>query len=74
MAEYTVPFTTVASTTVTVEADNYDDALDAAYNALPTGLCAQCSGWNNPPGVEIGGEWEPEYDYIEKDGVKCDGD
>jgi hypothetical protein len=58
MAKYLVDLTATASTTITVEADNPDDAADKAYAAGTPTLCAQCSGWNNPPGVELSGDWE----------------
>lgn len=58
MPRFACYYTTTASTTVYVEADDIDDATDKADKAdLPT-ICAQCSGWNNPPGIDIG-EWEP---------------
>jgi hypothetical protein len=58
MTAYIVYLATSASTSVEVEADSPEEAEDKAYQAkLPT-LCAQCSGWNNPPGVELNDTWE----------------
>jgi len=39
MATYRVMFTTNASVTVTVEADDEDAALDAACEKIPSGVC-----------------------------------
>lgn len=61
MAKWICWYTTTASTSFTVEADDHDGALAAAErheveHGLP-GLCAQCSGWGRP-GVDLG-EWQP---------------
>lgn len=45
MPKYAVHFTGTASTTVEVEADSKEEAEEKAYDALPAGICAQCSGW-----------------------------
>ena len=55
MAEYVVYFRTVASTAIRVEADSEEDAIAEAYEHVPN-LCAQCSGWGQRAGVELG-EW-----------------
>lgn len=55
MSKFTVHFTTVASTTVTVEADDHDEAIDKACNEVYVSLCHQCAGE-----ADFGGEWEPE--------------
>jgi hypothetical protein len=54
-------FTTTASTSFEVDADDYDGALAATEryereHGFPT-LCAQCSGWDGP-GIELA-DWEP---------------
>jgi len=46
MAKFTVQLIAASSISVTVEADDVDDAIDKAYNEEPGGICAQCSGWN----------------------------
>lgn len=48
MPKYTVHFPRTAWYAVTVERDDddFDAVLDEAYEALPEGVCAQCSGWN----------------------------
>ena len=48
MARYRVYFETTASCTVEVDADDEDAALDKAHDEIPTGVCAQCSGWGQP--------------------------
>jgi hypothetical protein len=53
--KYTVHFTTVASTTVQVEADDPDEAIDRAYNEVYVSLCHQCAHE-----MDLGGEWEAE--------------
>jgi len=71
MAEYKIPFKTGAFTWVTVEADNYDDAVDKAFVEGMPGVCAQCAGWGNyaaHSGVELGDEWEADETYYEVDG------
>lgn len=57
MAKYRVNFETVASTYVEVEAANEEDALEKAYERGQSSICAQCSGWGQDPGIELG-EWE----------------
>lgn len=58
MAKYIVYLNTVASTSIEVEADNEDDAMEKAYDSgMPT-ICAQCSGWNQPHNLDLGDEWE----------------
>jgi hypothetical protein len=58
MAKYIVYLTTTASTSVGVEADDADAAVDAAESAdMPT-LCAQCSGWGQDYSLELSDVWE----------------
>jgi hypothetical protein len=47
MSTYRIYFTNVTSTSIEVEADDLDEAIDAAYEKLPGSICAQCSGWGN---------------------------
>lgn len=65
--KYRVSMVQTASTMVEVEAEDIDDAIDKAWQEAPGGLCAQCSGWNNPPGVDLAGEWEASVVYDEHD-------
>ncbi|QSM87561.1 hypothetical protein I3U44_17175 [Mycobacteroides abscessus subsp. bolletii] len=66
MSEYTVYFTTVASSPgITVEADDPEDAINKAWDSddLPSlgSICHQCAR-----AFDLGGEWEPNA-------VECDG-
>lgn len=64
MPEFTVHFTQTASTSVTVEADDLEAAIEAAWSQAPSGLCHQCSSSRyGTPGVELAGDWEPESVY-----------
>ena len=60
MARYRVYFETTASCTVEVDADDEDAAIDKAYDEIPSGVCAQCSGWGQPWSLDFG-----ELDLIE---------
>lgn len=66
--KYRVYLSTGASMTVTVEVDDNldpdkakEEAIEKAFNAAPSGVCAQCSGWGQPWGLNLG-EWEIERD------------
>lgn len=59
MPKYRVYLQTSASMTVTVEAEDPDAALDAAYEEAPGGVCAQCSGWGKNWSLDLG-EWESD--------------
>lgn len=56
MPKFTVFLTTTASLAVTVEAEDREAAIDAAYDNGQY-LCAQCSGWGQDWGLDLG-EWE----------------
>lgn len=43
---------------VTVDAQDEESAIEAAYEAIP-GICAQCSGWGKDYSRD---EWEPDWD------------
>jgi hypothetical protein len=68
MATYQIYFTQTASTVVNVEADDFEEAIELAYNKLPAGLCAQCSGWGRGPAIDLSGEWEPDEKFYYRDG------
>lgn len=72
MPSYTVDFTTTASVTVKVEADDPDSAIDFAYDEMPAEICAQCSGWGRNWSKEEG-EYEVDAVYG-ADGKKVWGD
>ncbi len=59
MAKYRVYLQTVASTSIEVEADDKDAALEAAVSAdMPT-ICVHCSGYGDPDkSLELGDEWD----------------
>jgi hypothetical protein len=60
MPKYRVYFTTGASSSVVVEAEDRSDAIDKASDefAYPS-ICAQCSGWGQDYSMDLG-EWEPD--------------
>jgi hypothetical protein len=58
MSKYRLYFNASASASVTVEADDLESAIEQAYDELPAGVCAQCSGWGGGPGIDLGGDWE----------------
>lgn len=59
MSTYRVVLVTAASTYITVEAASAEEAESLAYEQVPY-VCAQCSGWGQRAGVELGGNWETE--------------
>jgi hypothetical protein len=60
--EYTVYLNQMLSASVTVEADDPDEAIDKAHESdLPRGICAQCSGWGQKSwSMDTSGDWEPD--------------
>lgn len=59
MAKYKVQLRAYAFTTIEVEADDPDSAIDKAYDAGTPTLCAQCAGWGNDrQNLELGEVWE----------------
>jgi hypothetical protein len=69
MAKFTVYLTTTASTSVEVEAETADEAIDKVYDAdMPT-LCAQCSGWGSDRGLELSDAWEMSEVIDESSGM-----
>jgi hypothetical protein len=61
MPKYRVYLQTVASTTIEVEADDEDAAIDAAYDQGTPTLCAYCSGYNQSHNLDLG-DFEPVDD------------
>lgn len=51
---YRVQFETSAWCSVTVEAADEDEAVDLAYEEIPSGVCAQCSGWGQSWSLGLG--------------------
>lgn len=69
MPKYRVFFETTASLSVEVELDDEEierhggdaksAAIEKAYDHIPGGVCAQCSGWGRKFSLDMG-EWEIE--------------
>ena len=58
MSKFTVYFTTPASMSVTVEAEDYDEAIETAWDKIARpGSFVYAS---HPRGFDLAGEWEPE--------------
>ncbi|AEJ94154.1 hypothetical protein THIBAULT_54 [Mycobacterium phage Thibault] len=56
MNEYTVWFAQAVGTVVKrVEAEDYSEAIDRAWDELPGSLCHQCAR-----DFDLAGEWEPD--------------
>lgn len=70
MTTYRVYLETYASTAITVEADDPDEALDKAYERAPSRLCHQCTGYGGLPGIELAGDWEHHSTWDEDSGVE----
>jgi hypothetical protein len=69
MSMYRIYFHTTASTSVEVEADDYEAAVEAAYDGLPGGICAQCAGWGSDgPGIDMGDDWLVDDTFHQVDG------
>ncbi|MBO0676860.1 hypothetical protein JRC04_05245 [Mycolicibacterium sp. S2-37] len=58
MSEFTVYFSAGASTAVKVDAEDYDAAIEEAYNDLPGSLCHQCARE-----IELSGDWDVDAVY-----------
>lgn len=59
MPKYRVHLRTAGFTSVVVEADDPDRAIDKAFERDLPGICAQCTGWGRGYTLEFGDEWEP---------------
>ena len=68
MPKYRVALNARVSLSVTVEADNEDEARDAAYEKIPGGLCAQCSGWGREYSMDLE-EFDVDEDVTASDGT-----
>lgn len=58
MSEFMVFFEGMAGLTIRVEADDPDDAVNKAYDEMPGGVCAQCSGWGKEWSLDVPDEWD----------------
>ena len=63
MSTYRIFFNTGASASVEVEADSFDEAVDLAYDRVPSGICAQCGGWGQDYDMDLGDDWEVDDSY-----------
>lgn len=61
---YTVHLNGFANTSVTVEADDHDEAIEKACNEARPFICHQCA-----KEVEVGDEWEPNAVFNADDEV-----
>lgn len=68
MPTYKIGFQTGAFTQIEVEADSFEDAVDAAWNEGFPSICARCSGWGQDTNLELGDEWEPDETFYYVDG------
>lgn len=66
MPRYRVLLQQMASTSIEVEADSPEAAIEEAYGQEPS-LCASCSGHGNPPGIDLSYDWEPS-EVTDEDG------
>lgn len=63
MPKFTVHFVRNACTSAAVEAEDYDAAIELAWDQIPSAVCAQRSGWGGGPGIDLPGDWEPSHVY-----------
>lgn len=54
---YTFVLLATVETTIEVDANIYDEALDAAWERVPTSLCASCSVPPTGPVMELNDNW-----------------
>lgn len=66
MPKFTVYLKTNAETSVTVEAEDKDEAEEKALNQDMPYICAQCSGWGQKRWLSIGDVWDVA-DTIQED-------
>ncbi|RNL64394.1 hypothetical protein EFK50_07675 [Nocardioides marmoriginsengisoli] len=67
MSKYVIYLTTEASIAIEVEADSLEEAQDAAFDELPSGVCAQCSGWGSAWSLDLG-DFEVDESHHSVDG------
>jgi len=65
VSTYRLYFTSTLSTSVEVEAEDLESAIEAAYdsNQMPTSICAQCTGYGSSWSMDHTGEWEFDETY-----------
>lgn len=67
MPKYRVAMSATVNLNITVEADDEDAAIEAAYEEMPGDLCAHCAGWGRNWSRDLG-EFEVDEDIHDKDG------
>jgi hypothetical protein len=68
MPKYRVHMSATATQTVTVEADNEEQAIERAHDEGTTSVCAQCSGWGKQWSLDLD-EFEVDEDVTLPDGT-----
>lgn len=68
MPKYRVTMSATINQSITIEADNEDDAIDRAYEEAPGDLCAHCAGWGQSWSRDLG-EFEVDEDVTLPDGT-----
>jgi excinuclease UvrABC ATPase subunit len=70
MSEYTIYFTSTASCSIKVEADDLEAAIEEAWQEAPSGVCAQCSGMGSHSkfSLDLSGDWDVDDSGYEVDG------
>ena len=56
--KYRVSMETGAWMSITVEADDPDEAIERAYEEIPGDICAHCSGWGQTWSRELSDDWQ----------------
>lgn len=68
MSKYRIYFTSTVETSVEVEAEDLEAAIDAAYDNQPRGLCHLCTSDRHASWSRDMGAPEHVEDYYEVDG------
>lgn len=68
MPTFDMSFTTTTSTTVKIEAETLEEAIQEAYKEGFPGLCSQCSGYGQGHNLELGDDWEIDNRSVDQDG------
>lgn len=68
MPEFRVHMSTVSSFSITVEAEDYEAAIEKAYEERSPSVCVQCSGWRQTWSLDLGDTFET--DAVEQDGAE----
>lgn len=59
MSRFRVVLVTTSSTTVDVEADDIESAIEEAHERMPGDICAGCSGYGHTSWWrELGDDWD----------------